>query len=232
MRYLFLDFTRGFAVILMIIFHFLYDLNYFKFVKLDFFNGTWLYYFPKLIVFLFLISVGMSLELIHGDGVKWDKIKKRSLRLGGIALIISLVTYFLFPKNWIFFGIIHCIFVSTLLGTLFVGKPKLSVILGGLIIVVHLTLTAIYTKYTLIPIGKWINVRAMDYIPFYPWFSCVLLGIYLKSINVHQLSLGQSRPVKAVAWLGKHSLTIYLTHQVVMFSIFYLVYKLISTYNK
>jgi uncharacterized membrane protein len=132
-RYLSLDVLRGFAVFIMIIFHFCYDLNIFKFIKINMSDTFWFYY-PRFIVFCFLTSVGISLKLVHKNKIKWDKVWPRFVKLALAALAITVVTYFLFPRNWIYFGTLHCIATASLLALPFLNREKLSIMAIVLII--------------------------------------------------------------------------------------------------
>jgi len=40
-RYFYIDVLRGIAIVMMIAFHFTYDLNYFHFVDVDFYHVCW-----------------------------------------------------------------------------------------------------------------------------------------------------------------------------------------------
>lgn len=121
-RYIMIDFLRGFAVLLMIIFHFAFDLNGFQFVKIDFVANPFWYALPRCIVFLFLVCVGIGLALVHKNGIKWGLVRKRLYKIGGWAFVISIVTYLLFPKNFVFFGILHCIAATSVAGVFLVGN--------------------------------------------------------------------------------------------------------------
>ena len=66
----------------------------------------------------------------------------------------------------------------------------------------------------------------MDYIPFYPWFGLVLLGVYLESINLHRIPLKRIFPVGFFEIMGKHSLKIYLLHRPIVFRLVYALYEL------
>jgi uncharacterized membrane protein len=137
-RYLMIDVTRGFAVLLMIIFHVAYDLNNFGLVSIDFFKNVFWFVFPRFIVTLFLICVGVSLALVHKEGIKWVAVRRRFYKIGGWALVISAVTYFLFPKNFVYFGILHCIAVSSVVGVFFVRPPKLALLIGLMSVISNL----------------------------------------------------------------------------------------------
>jgi hypothetical protein len=58
------DFLRGIAVAMMVLYHFVFDLNYFGISDFDIHNGFW-FYFAHLTAFLFVLLVGVSLVLSH-----------------------------------------------------------------------------------------------------------------------------------------------------------------------
>lgn len=103
-RYPFVDQLRGIAVILMVIFHFCFDLNFHHFISINIFSFFWRS-FASIIIILFLFTVGMSLVLAHTPKIQWKKFFKRFALLCFLAIFISISTYCLFPKNWIFFGV-------------------------------------------------------------------------------------------------------------------------------
>ncbi len=222
-RYFFIDFLRGLAVLLMMVFHAVFDAGLFRIVHLPFLASRYWTGFAKFIVSLFLVCVGLGLALVHKRATRWDVVRKRFYRLGGWALVITIVTYKLLPEHVIVFGALHCIAVTSVAGVLFVRRPRLALALAGLMVASNLIFDP-----ELVPLSDWLHVAPMDDVPFYPWFSVVLLGIYLESINVHKLSLKEKRFTRGLAFLGRHSLKIYLIHQPVLVGICVLVYKLKS----
>ena len=204
-RYMIIDVLRGFAVLLMIVFHLAFDLSYYRFVNIDFFEDPIWFGLPRFIVFLFLVCVGMGLAILHKDEIVWGKVRKRFIKIGGCALFITLTTYVLFPKNFIFFGTLHCIAVTSVIGVFFVKKPKLSLVLCILLLTANMVF-----KPTLIPVSAWLDVTPMDYIPVFPWIGVVFFGIYLESVNFHKISLKRNRISKGFEIIGRHSLPIYL----------------------
>ena len=210
-RYLFVDQIRGFAVFLMIIFHLIYDLTFFRYVLLDFQNDL-LRIFPKIIVFLFLLSVGFSLSLAHPQKVQWKAFWKRWIRLIFCALIISLTTYMLFPQRWIYFGTLHCISLCSLIVLPFLRHPLLALI-TSLVLPLPLFLGLDY---------PWIRLahKSMDYIPPFPWISSVLMGVWLHHLGVHKILLPRNFFTIRISLLGRHALLIYLLHQPVLFGLF------------
>jgi uncharacterized membrane protein len=212
-RYEFIDIIRGFTVLLMIIFHFCYDLNFFHFIKVSFNHDIFWWSFPRVIVFIFLIAMGMSLALVHHNGIKWDNFVKRQRSLILFAVIISIVTYFAFRSMWIYFGTLHCIAVSSLLALPLVSRPKISMIITIVII------TPLFFGFTW-PFFK-LDHYSMDYIPLLPWFGIVTLGMALFHLGLHKLQLPTFPFKKLLIWLGKNSLNVYLVHQAILFPIVY-----------
>lgn len=200
----------------MIIFHASYDLRMFNLVPWDFSTGFW-YAFPRVIAFTFLFCVGASLNYGHTPTIHWKSIKKRTIKLGLAAAAVSLGTYIVFPAQWIFFGTLHCILTGSLLGVLLVNRRKLAGVILALILIL---------QYGLGFGVKWVSAviqkPSMDFIPIYPWFWAILLGIlsgpYLSRIRHFQ----NMRPRPFLNFLGQHSLKIYLLHQPIIFGMIWL----------
>ncbi len=222
-----IDIFRGVAIVLMVVFHFCFDLNYFKFVEIPLYSSEFWLDFRLVIVNIFLITVGMSLALVHRNGIKWSSVKKRALILGGASLAISVVTYFVFPHTWVYFGVIHFIFVASIAGLLFVKFPKTSLALSGAILIgyffFNFNMHPVF--YKVAPILHLPMHYTEDLVPFIPWFSAVLLGIAIVGLNWHKV-LFENRifnaktPVHSfLAFIGKRALLIYLIHLPLLFGI-------------
>lgn len=215
-----LDSLRGMAVIWMIIFHTCYDLRMFSMVNWDFSQGFW-YAFPRFIAFTFLFCVGASLNYGHTPRPNWKAMQKRCLKLGGAALAVSIGTYIVFPSQWIFFGTLHCILAGSILGVLVVNNRKLCWILLTLILI---------GQYALSFDIKWVSSvvqkPSMDFIPIYPWFWAILLGILTGPYLSRNRHLSELKPSRFLNFLGQHSLKIYLIHQPLIFGSIWLIYQL------
>ncbi|MGK0367965.1 MAG: putative membrane protein [Thermoproteota archaeon] len=216
-----LDCLRGFAVILMVIFHFSYDLNIFKFIDINMRSTFW-WWFPRIIVFLFLSAVGISNCYSYANGIDKNKLFKRFLKIGGAALIVSVSTYIMFPKTWIYFGTLHCVAVASLLAAPLANRPKLSFLIGSAL------LSSIYIfDITYKGLSSLFKVKSMDYIPIYPWFFVVAFAIFLFHKGPKIKPLPQNSLFKYMAVLGKHSLRIYILHQPILFGLCFLAHKLL-----
>ncbi len=215
-RYIMIDFLRGLAVLLMIIFHLTFDLYFFRILRITFLNNPYWLGFGRFILILFLICVGMSLAIVHKEGIRWEPAKRRFYKLGGWALLITIVTYIIIPRYFIFFGILHCIAVASLAGLFFVKRPWLSLFFCFVLVT-----TDLIFRPTFLPVAKWLGVISLDYIPLYPWFGIVLLGIYLESIHFHKIPLRRNFLIKPFETMGRHSLKIYLLHQPILIGLIF-----------
>lgn len=215
-RFHLLDQLRGIAVVLMVIFHSCYDLNFFGFYEMNYPNNPYWYALPRIIVFLFLICVGMGLFEAHVPKLKLYKFVIRFLKIAAWAAVVSLATYFLFPDRWIYFGTLHCIAIASIVSLPFLRFPIAGGIIGFILIV-----SDFIFNYHL----PWIDLShpSMDYIPLFPWWGFTLIGIFIASKGWHRLKVPAFFPLE---WLGKHALAIYIIHQPVLFGLTYFIYRL------
>jgi uncharacterized membrane protein len=216
-----LDQTRGVAVLLMIVFHLFYDLTYFGYTNIDFKADIFWWSLPRLIVFLFLFTVGNSLCLSHLPQIKWSNFSKRWFKIAIFALLISLVTYYVFPSRWIYFGTLHSIAFCSLASLPFLKRPNLS-----LAIALILFIPSIFFDYNL----PWWNLphQSMDYIAPFPWFGASLLGIFAFAKNYHLLELPNNKATLALTFLGQKAFIIYILHQPALFGLVFLYNHLTS----
>lgn len=233
-----IDTLRGIAVILMIIFHFLYDLNYFHYVSISLYTGFFLI-FVYFIATLFLLLVGISLTISYSkvqktstiNKIRW-KFARRGIFIFSLGLLITLVTWIYLPKGFILFGVLHCIGISILFAYPFIRYTIQPFLLGILFIVIGIFIKPLTFDF---PWLLWLgftpyNFYTVDYFPLLPWFGVVLIGISLGNIfyknGIRKFSLRDKtykKIVKFITFLGRHSLIIYLLHQVILIGIFTLI---------
>jgi len=210
-----LDTLRGLAVFLMLLFHFTYDLWLFGHVSDEFFRTPFWWGLPRFIVFVFFWCVGASLELVHGQAIRWRAFWRRWFKLLGLALLISLATYLTFPKSWIFMGTIHCIALVSILALPFLHWPKLRLPTFFLILIAQYAL-----GFDIAWLATFFPQQTMDFIPPYPWFWVVLLGMMTGPWVLQHWRL-PAHPL--FEFLGRHALLIYLIHQALFYALFSLV---------
>jgi len=230
-RILQLDLARSAALLAMAVFHFVFDLEMFGFTR----PGTillpgwrWLAY---LTAGSFLFLVGVSLWLAHGTFIRWRRYWKRLAMVAGAALVITIATSFAFPDAFIFFGILHCIALSSLLGLIALRLPAAALV--GLAAFVLWLPNAMRFDLFNAPWLWWsglqsVPVRAVDYVPLFPWFAPVLLGIAIAKWGSaaglwDRLSRWQAPGwVGPLSWPGRNSLLVYLVHQPILISLVWL----------
>ena len=212
-----LDTLRGSAVIWMIIFHIAYDLKMFGYNNLNFNAGFW-NVFPRFIAFTFLFCVGLSLHFAHFEKFRKKEFYSRIFKLLVSALSISLITYLIFPSQWIYFGTLHCILVGSVLGVWFVRHRIAAFVLMLLILVGQYLL-----GYDIKSVSSITQKYSMDFIPIYPWFWVILMGILVAPYLTNLHILNRWRCPNFLKTLGQNSLMIYLLHQPLIFGFLHLI---------
>ena len=221
-----LDLSRGVAILMMIVFHLIYDLNFFKFTDIPLFDHWLTTYWRYLIVFLFLSSVGISLVLAYGQQFNIAKFSKRMAVLGLAALAVSLGTYIVFPDAWVYFGILHLIWASCLIAVPFARAPNASLLIGVAILSLgYFNLPDLSFLRTML-VETLPEERSVDFYPLFPWLSLVFIGIYLGHNPWHKKIITFRSAF--IQYLGQHSLIIYLVHQVLLFGLVATIYTLIN----
>lgn len=206
-RFTIIDWLRATAIVFMVIYHFCYDLAEFGFITYATFNHTIITFIGRFSLCLFMFCVGYSLALTHGKGINWHSFFKRWIKIALAAALVSSVTFFSHPQYWIYFGILHCIAVTSLLALLFLRIPLIALITGAAMLVAYWGWGAYL---------PWIHLDrpSLDYIPVFPWIGPALIGIGLQRFRLHeQINPPPSKPVN---WLSRHSLEIYLAHQPIL----------------
>lgn len=225
------DTIRGIAVILMIIYHFVFDLTFFGALATDIYATPW-QIFARSIGTTFIAVMGLSLTLrYHRLSQKLDrqqafrKYLRRGARLFAWGMVITVVTYFFVGRRFVVFGILHLLGLSVILAFPFV-RSRWASLGGGLLALAFGTYLG--SQKVSYPWLLWLGVpqfgRGMvDYYPILPWFGFALLGIfagltlYPRGARRFALpDLSQSTPIRALTYLGQHSLPIYLIHQPIL----------------
>ncbi len=229
-RYPFVDALRGVAIVLMMAYHFTFDLDYFNVIAIDFNNNVFWLSARSLIVSMFLGLVGISLYLASVNGLDLRRYWRRIGVLVACALAVSLASYLMFPKSMIFFGILHFIVIASLLGVLFIRFYWINLVLGCGIIAAGLWFHHPQFDQSAL---QWIGLMTHkpvteDYVPLFPWFGVVLIGLflgrYIYSGPVPPFARWQGDTAigQVLTLGGRHSLIIYMLHQPLFIGILYL----------
>jgi len=234
------DSLRGLAIVMMVAFHFIFDLNYFGIYSFDIYSG-FLWWFARITASMFIFLVGVSLSLSYTrttlsnyhltEKELFLKYLERGLKIFSYGLLITAATWIFIGDGFIVFGILHFIGIAIILEYVFIKRKYLNLFLGMLFIAAGIFLMGFrFDFYGLLWLGFIPNnFYAVDYFPLLPWLGIVSLGIFLgntlyeKYIRQFKLpDLSNNLIVKISSFLGKHSLLIYLIHQPVIIILLYL----------
>lgn len=226
------DALRGCAIVMMLIYHTLFDLVLFGNLKMNLFSLFWRgYVITGASLFVGIAGLSLTLRFNREKAGYSASLFLKYLKRGCLLLVygaaITIVTYLVFPKAYIRFGVLHCLGVSTILAYPLIPRPRLSFFLGlGCIILGNALSSRSFSFSSLFWLGfKPRNFLTLDYFPLLPWFGVVLLGI---SLGNFLYPLGKRRfpfsekpypLLQGLAFLGRHSLTIYLLHQPVIIAL-------------
>lgn len=223
------DVARGVALAAMALYHFSWDLEFFGLADLGVTENPLWIAFARAIAGSFLALVGVSLFLAHARGIRWRPFLRRLAAVAAAAGAITLLSAQADPDGIIWFGILHCIAVSSVLGLAFLRAPLWLVIVVAMACLVASSLLAspAFNAHAWLWLGLASDpVPSNDYNPLLPWFGCVLAGIALAR-SILPLADGaawarrqpQSRLARTLALAGRHSLLFYLVHQPVLMGV-------------
>jgi len=229
------DVLRGFAVAQMIVYHFIYDLNHFGWVKLRMFHEQPWIGWRTAIVTQFLLLVGVSLVLRASFNPTPRGFWRRWLQVAAAAALVSAGSALLLGPRFIWFGILHFIAAALILVRPLVALGAWNVLLGaGVIAFGLLYADPVFNTPPLAVVGLVTRKPITeDYVPLLPWLGVVLLGAGLASLWQRRgwavapaLQRLNDSPPRLLLFLGTWSLTVYLLHQPLMIGTMALVRQL------
>lgn len=227
-----LDAARGLAVLAMVAFHLIWDLAHFGYAPATLPWTAPVKLFGHSIAFAFLFIAGVALVLAHRDHMRWPAFWRRFAIIVAAAALVSAGTYVAFPTSYVFFGILHCIALASLIAVPFLLAPWPAALAGGAFFLVgaqFLSAPAFNANWL-----QWIGLSTsepltQDWRPLFPWAGALLLGVAAAKLPlpVYRARAGTRSgplPVNGVRewlpFLGRHSLSIYLVHQPALFALF------------
>ncbi|MGJ0452366.1 MAG: DUF1624 domain-containing protein [Methylocystis sp.] len=224
-----LDAARGIAVLAMVVFHVIWDLAHFGYAPANLPWSAPVRIFGHSIAFAFLFIAGVALVLANRDSMRWPAFWRRFALIGAAAALVTAGTYALFPNAFVFFGILHCIAVASLIAAPLLFAPwsvafacGAFFLLGG----AFFASSAFNADWL-----QWIGLSTsepmtQDWRPLFPWAGALLLGVAAGklALPVYGKRAGANpRPTSGertwLPFLGRHSLLIYLAHQPALFAL-------------
>jgi uncharacterized membrane protein len=224
-----IDVARACALAAMAGYHSLWDLGYLRLTAENYALTPVGRLCAEIIAGSFLMLVGVGLVLMNGRGVQIRPTLLRLARISSAALLVTVGTWIAFPDAYVFFGVLHCIAVSSVLGLpfLFAPLPVTALAAAAVLTAAHYVHAAVLDAPALYFLGLGAGTpRTNDYVPLVPWFGLVLAGIVLGRLALPALArsrLGawtpRSRFGRVAGFAGRHSLVIYLVHQPVLLAL-------------
>jgi len=216
-----IDALRGLSIILMVAYHFGYDLVLFDLVPVGTLYNPLLNTLEPFFAGLFITLCGVSTYFSRSN-------LKRGLLILLCAVPVTVATYLLDPDFFILFGILHClgccVLLYCLLRPLLDRLPdgiKLSLYLAGLAASFFIRRIPVKTDALLMFGLASPEFDPADYFPLLPWFFIFLLGTWVGKYIFERrfpdwFYTFRCRPLE---FFGRHTLLIYLAHQPVCYGI-------------
>jgi len=233
------DALRGLALVWMAAFHFCFDLANFRLTESDFYRDPFWTWQRTFILSTFLLCAGAGQAIATHRGQSWPRFWRRWAQIVGCALLVSAGSWWMFPRSYISFGVLHGMAVMLIIARLSAPLGRLGWVLPlmGLLAVLlphwvqHPAFDSRWTNWVGLVTRKPITE---DFVPVFPWLGVMWWGLAVtqwllrhrphwlgthpggKSGDNHGLARG---PVpepfawRALVLLGQWSLSFYMVHQ-------------------
>lgn len=235
-----IDELRGIAIILMVAYHLFYSAAFL--FNMEWGRAAYISTTPMepFIAITFIFLSGFCCSLSHNNLI-------RGIRLLFIAFAVTLVTVFFTPGNEIYFGVLHFLSIAMIIYSLLEKAVKrLPPLVGALVCfmlyllfwgVPHGYLGVGFLRLCKLPEVLYTNdftaflgfpsqsFFSADYFPIIPHLFLFLCGCFLGLLGKAKGYPKFLKPlrIRPLAFLGRHSLLIYVVHQVVIVAVLYVV---------
>ncbi len=227
-----IDTFRGFTTVSMVLFHLFYNINYYW--TLDFYDGT-------LFNRIWQLSIAISFFLISGITSTFLEPKaniKRGIITSLLGFLITLITYIFAKEQLIIWGVLNGLGFAMILGGLIQNRISYKIwpILFIIFIFSYKIPQGTLEGYKIF--GKLYernlfflgfpadSFTSSDYFPIIPWSFMFLAGLslgkYLKMRKYFNFDIKEN----ILAKIGRHSLLIYISHQIILYPLVTLIYNM------
>jgi uncharacterized membrane protein len=217
-----LDNLRGIAFLFMVLQHIFYFYDVSNNYQTKTASNKLVDYSGIIARTLFVLLAGYSVYMAYKKDINNKKdnknnyIQKRITRSFEIcihALLITGVTYLLYPQYFIRFGILHFIALGTFIITLLAPYKKLTLLF--LIFTILFKYPKINNVIDTIT-GASVNYNMMDYFPLNKWLPVLTLGLVIgQHIDISKIQIPMAEN-KFLSYLGKNSLNLYTLHVIIL----------------
>lgn len=238
-----IDMIRGFALLWMTCFHAAFDANYFGWLDADFRGSIFWTAQRSMIVGLFILCAGYVQALAIQRNQSWKRFFYRWSQIVFCSGLVTVGSIFIFPESYIYFGVLHGIAVMLILVRCLLIFDKKWILWLALLMGAFPYIFLLFSNQRWIDLfGNssllWVGLSAKkpnteDFLPIFPWLGVMLLGAALafssldKQFNNITYLWTIEKKCNLLVFLGRHSLMYYMLHQLVLFSLFGVIYFLL-----
>lgn len=239
-----IDEIRGLSILLMVIYHLFFDLVYLYGVNIPAFNSPLLAFLQPFFAGVFIFISGVACRYSRNN-------LKRGAVCFALGLGLTAVTWLFVREAVILFGILHFLGISMMLYALMHRVlDRIKPWLGAAVMAVLFAVTylvpkgalgipplcvylpaGLYKTSFLFPLGlPGIGFFSADYFPLVPWlflfFAGAYIGVYFRENRMPAWCY--KTHIRPLAFVGRHTLIVYLLHQPVVYGVLYVVFLLIG----
>jgi uncharacterized membrane protein len=222
-RIVIIDNLRGIAFLFMILQHVFYFYDVSTHYKTSYASNDIIDKSGLIARTMFILLAGYSVYMAYNkdNKVNLKKRAKRSLEILGHGLLITTVTFILYPNIFIRFGILHFLALGTLLISV-LAPYKLGAIVAFII--------SIGIKYPHINpfidtiTGAQAPASMIDWFPLDQWLPILLFGLIIgQNVDISKLNLPFLNFDNIITQIGKNSLNLYTIHVVFLLLVYFLI---------
>ncbi len=235
------DEIRGFAILCMVVYHAMYQLQYIFMVDVPIFFSDWFGIIRNFFAGTFIFISGIMCRYSRNN-------LKRGVQCFFLGMILTFIAPFV-TEGGIYFGILHFMGIAMMIYGLFGELLEKVPSLVGIIVCVVLAIMTwnIYEGYIGIPnLFEWslpnkarevgilfpfgiINdsFATLDFFPLFPWLFVFIAGSYFGLYSKNG-SLPKTFYRSHIKWLGnvgRYTIWIYMLHIPVIYLIFSLIFR-------
>lgn len=226
-----IDALRGAALVWMTVYHFCFDLFYFRLLATDFYRDPVWTVQRTVILSLFLACAGASQAMAHELALPWSRFWRRWAQVALCAALVSLGSWLMFPRSFIYFGVLHALLALMLLARLTAGQGVRRLLLWALGLLLASALLRPLVQASPwaaafdTPLLNWLGLFGRkpvteDHVPLLPWAVPVLLGLagarWLRQSGHAALRWQAQGRWRWLTWAGRNSLSWYMLHQPIL----------------
>jgi len=224
-RYGEIDLLRAIAIVLMVLFHLVYDLrefadlSEFAGINLNYLNPVW-FCIGKASALLFIFISGLA------SGFSRFPVR-RGVKVLSYGMVITIVTYLAMKDMYVRFGILHLLGVTMILSPFIYSlSSRVLWALAGVSALLGFWFEELVLETSLLlPFGlMYKEFGSIDYYPLFPYMSVTFLG----ALAYRYFYAQRTKPLfvfrlnfKPILWLSRNSLKIYLVHQPIILLIIF-----------